>query len=335
VTELFPAFDNGSSTFFIVDFLQAQRKGLEEALGAETAAKSLRGCKVHWWRNVLKIADRLFKRVVTPESLLFQKIAKLVTTVKEEKEVILLFEILGGLKNRQPSSLSELWTISVSKNFTEEELNLNVDWSEARHFALWWTRIEHRRMFTRACSLMKKEDWEVMEDSTNACESMNKLSHAFVKYKTVPGLLEGLFKVDFAAVAMHCGKQMKYPLQTARKKKARVKFYFSFDQLDLEDDSGSSFDEEEEYVVEPDSAETAKTIIGRHVMIDTKDENGKYGWRVAKIASWNKSEYKALYVDWKGYFCDFSSVKQRDVQLLNEDYKPVSTVTAKKSGGGG
>ena len=43
----------------VVDWSDAQIKGLQEAIGKTTAEHLLHGCKVHWMRSCQRVADRV------------------------------------------------------------------------------------------------------------------------------------------------------------------------------------------------------------------------------------------------------------------------------------
>ena len=57
VTRDQPYFSNGAKLrSILVDFDDAQYKGLKECLGEELAKKVIRGCSVHWQRSVNRVS---------------------------------------------------------------------------------------------------------------------------------------------------------------------------------------------------------------------------------------------------------------------------------------
>ena len=61
----------------VVDWSDAQIKGLQQVVGEEKADKLLKGCKVHWLRSCMRVADKVAaSQYKTRERNLFVSIAK-------------------------------------------------------------------------------------------------------------------------------------------------------------------------------------------------------------------------------------------------------------------
>ena len=70
-------------------------KGLENAVGKDTAAKVAKGCRVHFIRSVKRVSERVNKN--NPKShKAFMAVANLIPNSATREESLLLFDILSG-----------------------------------------------------------------------------------------------------------------------------------------------------------------------------------------------------------------------------------------------
>ena len=151
-TNINPEFDMGNNIEgFIVDFSDAQAKGFETTVGETKAAEVLRGCRVHWMRQAMKLSDRVSKNEV--EKKLYVKICQKIPDVEDDVHLDLLFSILSGKKK-------PIYAKEIIELLPEEEILDVAHWSEkSQNWAQWWTRSRHVRMFTKAMKLMTDAEW--------------------------------------------------------------------------------------------------------------------------------------------------------------------------------
>lgn len=92
-----PEFENGEHvTAWLVDFSIAQRDGLASNLGSN-AAEAIRGCNVHYQRNVKKVCDKVCSDERSKE--VFKKIAYRIPDLSQQEDVDLAFSLLCGEKS--------------------------------------------------------------------------------------------------------------------------------------------------------------------------------------------------------------------------------------------
>lgn len=95
-TNLHPEFENGVHVrAWQVDFSLAQRDALASNLG-KGAARVIRGCEVHYQRNVKKVCDKVNSDDHSKE--VFKKIAYKIPYLDLQEDVELAFEILSAEK---------------------------------------------------------------------------------------------------------------------------------------------------------------------------------------------------------------------------------------------
>ena len=121
----------------MVDFSDAEEKGLREALGDDYINSKLRGCEFHFKQFVNKVA-----KLVTETELqekMFHAIANLIPSCEDETKVRLYFSVLGGM---EPVS-------SIKDNLSNPELRerseevRNESWKGASTWIDWWLRPNH------------------------------------------------------------------------------------------------------------------------------------------------------------------------------------------------
>lgn len=94
-TNLHPEFELGQHVkAWLVDFSLAQRDGLAANLGQSIAGQVIRGCEVHYQRNVKKVSDKVCSD--EPTKLAFKKIAYAIPSIDAKEDVELAFSILCG-----------------------------------------------------------------------------------------------------------------------------------------------------------------------------------------------------------------------------------------------
>ena len=95
-TNLHPEFEHGAHVrAWQVDFSLAQRDALASNLG-KGASRVIRGCEVHYQRNVKKVCDKVNSD--EPSKEVFKKIAYKIPYLHLQEDVELAFEILSAEK---------------------------------------------------------------------------------------------------------------------------------------------------------------------------------------------------------------------------------------------
>ena len=120
-------FEPGTSLLgIVVDWSDAEIKGLGIAVGKELAITLLKGCKVHWTRSWQRIRDR----VVTSndkvrEKNLFSAIASNIPKITAGSNVVTAFEVL--CKKRSATSL-----VGIITGLTKDDakfIDSNTNWT--------------------------------------------------------------------------------------------------------------------------------------------------------------------------------------------------------------
>jgi len=190
-TKIHPEFEEGKHVnAWIVDFSTSQHSGLSAAIGVK-ASQIIRGCDVHFKRNVKKVAIKVSPN---PESQkVFEKIAYFIPKIEIEEEVSLAFSILIG---DTPFDDEEAMELLVNKvECSKDQLVVStVGWNKAAEWAKFWTRPKILKMFTKAFTEMTDADWEICPRTTNACESQNKISNS--KSTALISTLRNLYLTD-------------------------------------------------------------------------------------------------------------------------------------------
>ncbi len=197
-----PEFKVGESLLgVIVDWSDAQAKGLRLAVGEDMACRLLKGCQVHWVRSFQRIAERVSK-LANPEKRkieveAFKLVASAIPKAKSKEQVLKLFQCLCG-----KCQLSEVHHavpgldshhVTVVDNYS--------NWTQAQHWVQWWTRLPHLRMLSHCFAEMSRDTWSKAPTTTNAVERKNlesKLAIATV----LRTALTRVYSIDKAAV--HC-----------------------------------------------------------------------------------------------------------------------------------
>lgn len=183
----------------VIDWSEAEMKGLGIAVGSELAKKLLRGCSVHWIRSWQRIRDRIASSADKQrERSIFSKIASQIEKLPSGTKVCLCFQVLCGEK---PAS-ALLGTIKSLSAEDATYIEKHCKWSPAKHWAEWWIKPHHLQMLHKDFSEMEESVWESCPTTTNAVERKNKDSHGKTPLPLQSALIN-LYKLDKAVCAKH------------------------------------------------------------------------------------------------------------------------------------
>ena len=195
----FDSFEVGKSLLgVVIDWSDAEIKGLGNAVGQNLASTLLKGCNVHWTRSWQRVRDRVASSADKQrEKTLFSKIAsaipKLPGSVLKQA-----FEVLS-------KSTSADVLVEKIQGFTKQDaafIDQKTNWKSAEKWAEWWTRPQHLKMLHKSYSEMPDSVWDHCPSDTNAVERKNLDSK-----DTLPQPLQtaviNLYKYDKASCAKH------------------------------------------------------------------------------------------------------------------------------------
>ena len=169
-SSLNPCFKPGSTLLGVLtDWSDAEINGLKNAVGKDIAEVLLKGCRVHWNRSCLRVADKVTRS--NGEKEVFLKICYMIPKLTDAVQVVACFQALCGAQ-----TLKEL-TSKVRLQVTQSEIDLidkECDWSIAKNWAQWWSKYEHLTMLCKVFSSMDGEIWDRCPSTTNAVERKNK-----------------------------------------------------------------------------------------------------------------------------------------------------------------
>ena len=151
-------FELGKSLLgIVIDWSDADIRGLRDAVGIEMAKALLKGCQVHWNRSWQWVRDRIVStKEKAFEKSIFEKIACEITVLKSGKHVCDSFKVL--CKEQKASTL-----VGIIKGLQPNEaqfVDSKCDWSHAKNWAQWWMRSNHLAMLHKDYSTMDNEAWE-------------------------------------------------------------------------------------------------------------------------------------------------------------------------------
>jgi len=196
-TKEHPGFDHGQHvSAWIVDFSKSQYNALADCIGKKTARSHIVGCKVHYQRNVQKIAIKICGS--DKESFnLFTQIAYKIPSLAEGNDTFLAFAILCDDVSLEEEKAKNFLTKHLG--FDRRALNqaLKVDtgkWRGAKSWAEWWSTPTNLAMFTKSFAEMTDAEWEVVPKTTNAVESLNKVSQ--VNSTLFTNMMERYYRID-------------------------------------------------------------------------------------------------------------------------------------------
>jgi len=191
-SDKYPSFEVGKSLKgIIMDWSDAESKGLREAVGDEIASNVLRGCNVHWTRSYQRVAERVNSRTKDKTAAdAFCKVAKCITEVSQKQDIYKLFDVLQGTAN--------LSTIQhINTQLTEDQKKIStLQWKDAKHWVQWWIRPNHLQMLCKPFSSMSSSDWDKGPRNTNGVERANGLAKTCDRKISLYGAMQSLYEKD-------------------------------------------------------------------------------------------------------------------------------------------
>ena len=312
-----PGFANGNKLrSILVDFSDAQYKGLQDCLGDDLVKKIIRGCSVHWQRSVNRVTKLVCQS--EEEQRVFKSLAKKIQDEDEKDNVYLIFDVLAGLKK-----------VHEAKKFIEADLYTDIDnhhWSRLKHWGKWWCRPNHLVMFTKAFKEMTEKDWEEGPSTTNPVESLNRQSvpDSCTVLRT---LLENIYLEDrlHAVKTAACNDNVTTsysasPVRTKRKRTSLGK-----------DDEGPPDKRRHLNIVK--RKPTGRSLLKRKVQVeyDEKDSAGNvtkyWGWCTGIIVAYRRQDgYLVQFNDFQdsegnvveGWADWIEDLNSKDVHLLDQ-----------------
>ena len=285
VTKDHAHFSNGRNLrSILVDFDDAQYKGLQQCLGEELAKKVIRGCSVHWQRSVNRVCKLACQS--EDEIRVFKALAKKIEEEQNKDNVLLIFDVLSGSR-----------TLQDARQFVKEDLLSELDkidnhnWTRLKHWSKWWCRVNHLTMFTRAFMEMKEKDWEQGPCTTNPVESLNRQSLQ-EGCTIIQALMENIYLEDrlHAVKTAACKDNVttSYKASPIKRKNKRKRTSV-----------GNSKDEgppdKRRHLLSNKRMPSGRTLINRLIEVeyDEKDKSGKvtkyWGWCKGQIMAYRKN----------------------------------------------
>ena len=154
----------------VVDWSDAEIKGLGSAVGKELAITLLKGCRVHWTRLWQRVRDRIATtKDKAREKNLFSSIASQIPSISAGNNLVITFEVLCKKK----SADSPLGIIEGLTNDDVKFIDSSTDWSPATKWVEWWMRPQHLKLLHKDYTDMDESIWECCPLDTNAVERKN------------------------------------------------------------------------------------------------------------------------------------------------------------------
>ncbi len=142
VTATNPEFKcGGRLELILVDFDDSEANGLKQVIGEEKASQILRGCIVHWNRSLNRVAKLVTK--TKEEKQVFLKLGKQIPETSRKEDVLKMFQVLSGN-----------FRMDEARQFLADVPN-EMEMSHClklKRWAEWWCIENHLRMFTIAFS---------------------------------------------------------------------------------------------------------------------------------------------------------------------------------------
>ncbi len=187
----------------VIDWSDAEMRGLREAVGTEMATKLLKGCQVHWNRSWQRVRDRVASsRNKTFEKRIFEKIAQQITKVKSGKHVCDSFKVLCG-EQKARTLVGVIDTLQLKEAIFVEQ---KCDWSVAKKWAQWWMRSNHLAMLHKDYSSMDDEVWDKCPSTSNAVERRNAECKASQPVALKLAMIN-IYNLDKSVCAKHMAAQ--------------------------------------------------------------------------------------------------------------------------------
>ena len=216
-------FEPGKSLLgIVVDWLDAEIKGLGIAVGKELAITLLKGCKVHWTRSWQRVRDCIVtSNDKVHEKNLFSAIASNITKIAAGSNIVSAFEVL--CKKRSATSL-----VGIITGLTKDDaqfIDSNTNWTNTTKWVEWWMRPQHHKLLHEDYTEMDESIWKRCPSDTNAVERKNLDSKESLPQQ-LRIAMTNLYRYDKTAcaknIAANVGVSVTYcdQLQEARKSEA-------------------------------------------------------------------------------------------------------------------
>lgn len=339
-----------------LDFNIAQRDGLAANLG-QKSSEVIRGCEVHFKRNVKKVADKVNSDELS--MTVFTKIALSIPNLISKRETSLAFDLLCGKISSEDHHLflkANQFLLITVKHSQDDLLSVNTSqWSKAGNWVKWWSQTKIAKMYTKSFNDMSDEDWEICPKTTNAVEAHNKLSNESGS-KLLIVLLEDMYRQDkkacFKSVCASYGVTTgvsKEKRATITKRKRRNRLH---PRVKLNDKTGDKTNDKTDDKTDDEKSDDDKgngnagkrkneegarkskrlrtnnsddetdAYIGKNVWVLTKTKQGtkttNHGWCEGTIERKNKKgEYISKYTHWKNYCAVIPDVKAKTVKFTD------------------
>ena len=156
----------------VLDWSDAERKGLQLAIGEKLCDKLLIGCKVHYGRSYQRVADKVSSPLPNQTRCLSREafciISRAIPLQKSKSDVMKLFNSLKGAVN-----IGEIPNVTVPAEVLDHWKEIAAAWKEATHWVEWWTRLPHLRML---CDAFRDPSsaYEKAPRDTNGVERINQ-----------------------------------------------------------------------------------------------------------------------------------------------------------------
>lgn len=316
VTSLHPTFRNGSGLRQImVDFDQTEYNGFAMTIGRELANTIIRGCSVHWKTSVNRVCKLVTKN--KDEFDIFKNLAFQVPQVKEQTDVLLIFDVLCAKvpASRASHLLPEHLAIKA------KELNTK-HWERLEHLSSWWTRDRTLQMLCKAFTLRDQEDWDSTANTNNPVESLNRQSildggsnfSVLLKNIYLEDRLHAIKMVAKEAninIAYESGCHKANPNKRKRKRSSIVKFHDGTSIIEqTPPDKRRRIMSNEK----PSKRKTGQSLIGSKVEVEYQEEIrgdiNYLGWFKGEIVAYNRNT---------GYLVKF---EPREDGVVEEDWIP-------------
>ena len=207
----------------VVDWSDAEIKGLGNAVGKELAITLLKGCKVHWTRSWQRVRDRIATaKDRVREKGLFSSIASRISSISAGSNIVIAFEVLCGKK----SANTLLGIIEGLSKDDAQFIDSNTNWASATKWVEWWMRPQHLKLLHKDYAEMDESIWERCPSDTNAVERKNLDSKESLPQQ-LQVAMTNLYKYDKAAcsknIAAKQGVSVTYCDQSQESKQENQK----------------------------------------------------------------------------------------------------------------
>ena len=189
-----PSFEPGKTLKgVVVDWSDAEIKGLGQAVGQDIAIQLLKGCSIHWTRSWQRVRDRVAttSNDKSREKYLFALIASQIQKAQSGSIVTKCFQVLCRV-NKSTSLVGVVPGLLLQDStFIDKQ----CDWSAATRWAEWWMQPRHLQMLHKDFSLMDNDIWDRFPADTNAVERKNQDSKDKIPQQLQSAMIN-LYKAD-------------------------------------------------------------------------------------------------------------------------------------------